>query len=384
MQIDLPTLYYLTVGTLLVAAAMTLWERQAHPRHARTLGFWAASYGVTAAACLVAMNRGHFPAASGLALASLLFVLGYGLLLHGVTRLDGQGSLLLTGAGLAAVAALWIVGGTGAMGVLWHHVGSVPVALACGLTGRALLRNRTLRGLRSRAMVIAVAIGHGLFYLARAVLAPLATAAWGEEVLTAVAKLTMYEGVLFSVAMPMGLLALVREEAQGRLLIAARTDYLTGLLNRHGFFDEGTRILAARRPDQPVSLLAFDLDHFKAINDRHGHAAGDTVLRLFADTARRAAGPDALIARLGGEEFAALLPGFDLAAAQQVGEAVAHRFAEAALDHDGPGIPATVSIGLAAAQSDCTDLPALLSAADRALYRAKAAGRNRLEVAAAA
>lgn len=384
MQIDLPTLYDLIVGTLLVAAGMTLWERQAHPRHARTLGLWATSYGVMAAASLVTMHRNHFPEASGLALASLLFVLGYGLMLHGVTLLDGRGSLRVTAAGLAAVAALWIAGGTGAAPVLWHHVGSIPVALVCGLTVRAVLRSRTLRGLRARVMVIAVAAGHGLFYLARAVLTPLATAAWGPDILTAVAKVTMYEGVLYSMAMPMGLLALVREEAQSRLLVAARTDYLTGLLNRHGFFEEGPRILSARRPDRPVSLLAFDLDHFKAINDRHGHAAGDAVLRVFAETARHAAGPDALVARLGGEEFVALLPGLDAAAARRVGESLARRFTEAALHHDGPGIAATVSIGLATARAECGDLPALLSAADCALYRAKAGGRNRLEVAAAA
>ncbi|MFC6773392.1 GGDEF domain-containing protein [Methylobacterium gregans] len=137
-------------------------------------------------------------------------------------------------------------------------------------------------------------------------------------------------------------------------------------------------------PDRPFALLAFDLDHFKSINDRYGHAAGDAVLALFARVAREAAGPDALVVRLGGEEFAALLPGQGARAARQVGEDIARLFAEAAAHRDGPGIRATVSVGLAEAGPDRGDLSGLLSAADRALYRAKAAGRNRLEVAAAA
>jgi diguanylate cyclase (GGDEF)-like protein len=380
MQIDLPTLYYLVIGTLLVAVAMTLWERQAHPRRARELGLWAGAYLVFAAGCVVAMNRWSFPGAVGWGLTNLLMVLGYLMILHGTVRLDGPARLRVPAALLAGLALLWVVAGARFTGALWNYVASLPIALTCGLTAWTLMRSRTARGLRSRPVVVAVAAGHGLFNLGRAVLTPILVSHYGADLLPVFGKMTMYEGVLYSVAMPMGLIALIREEAQERAVAAARTDYLTGLQNRHGFFEDGAQVLAGR----PAALLAFDLDHFKAINDRHGHAAGDAVLRLFADTARRAAGPDALVARLGGEEFAALLPGLDLAAAQRVGEGVARRFAEAALDRDGPGIPATVSIGLATARADCTDLPALLSAADRALYRAKAAGRNRLEVAAAA
>ncbi len=277
---------------------------------------------------------------------------------------------------LAVLALLWATLGVRFPGILWTYIGSLPIALACGLTAWRLLRSRTVRAFRARQIAIAVAGGHGLFYLLRALVTPAIVAHYGDWLMPVFGKVTMYEGVLYSVAMPMGLIGLVREEAQATALAAARTDYLTGLQNRHGFFEAGARLLDGRS----AALLAFDLDHFKAINDRHGHAAGDAVLRLFADTARRAAGPDALVARLGGEEFAALLPGSDLAAARRVGEDIADRFAASSRHRDGPGIPATVSVGLAAGRGD---LPALLSAADRALYRAKAAGRNRLEVAAA-
>lgn len=381
MQIDLPTLWYLTIGTLLLSAAMTLWERQAHPRRARELGLWAGACLVFALGCVVAMSRQHFPGVTGAALTNLLMVSGYLLVLQGAAWLDGRPRLLRPALALAGLALVWAIAGTHFPAAFWNHVAALPIALASGLTAWTLLRSRTVRGLRSRPVAVAVSAGHGLFYLLRALVAPVLVAAYGEALLPVFAKVTMFEAVLYSVAMPMAFLALVREEAQGRLLAASRTDHLTGLPNRHGFFEDAGRILIAQAADRPVSLLAFDLDHFKAINDRHGHAAGDAVLRLFAEVARDMAGPDAVLVRLGGEEFAALLPGAGGGSARQVGERIAQRFAAAAARRDGLDIPATVSIGLAESRSGPGDLPLLLSAADRALYRAKALGRNRIEVA---
>jgi diguanylate cyclase (GGDEF)-like protein len=129
-------------------------------------------------------------------------------------------------------------------------------------------------------------------------------------------------------------------------------------------------------------VLAFDLDHFKAINDVYGHAIGDRVLKAFADIARGVMGEDAVFARIGGEEFAALLHADKARNAKDVGEAVARRFAEAIAQHvDGMDVPATVSIGMALYQDSVPMLADGLAAADRALYRAKALGGNRLEFA---
>ena len=126
-------------------------------------------------------------------------------------------------------------------------------------------------------------------------------------------------------------------------------------------------------------MLAFDLDRFKAINDRHGHQKGDQVLQVFAETARAVLGPDAILARIGGEEFAALLAGDAAGRAQTLGESIAQRFAAAiAAQADGIAMPATVSIGLARYERAAPPLAETLAAADRALYSAKEAGGNRL------
>jgi diguanylate cyclase (GGDEF)-like protein len=196
--------------------------------------------------------------------------------------------------------------------------------------------------------------------------------------LSAIAQATMYEAVLYSVAMPMSFLMLIREEEKQHLLHMSHTDQLTGLANRHAFFEQGTRILR-QRDRHHVSLLAFDLDHFKAINDRYGHPVGDEILKLFAEVARQGAGSDALVVRLGGEEFAALLPQCDRDQAYDRGSLIASRFTAAAARAEGPGIEATVSIGLAA--PGCSDLSGMLASADGALYRAKLLGRNRIETA---
>lgn len=385
MQIDLQTLYFLTVGTLVIAAGMMLWEREAHPHRAKQLGFWAAGSLVFVVGCIVAMNRTSFPGISGLAIANLIFVSGYLLQLHGVRLLDGpagwRGSIAL----LAALAVLWAMLGHVFPQAFWNHVAAVPIAAICGFTAWTLIRGRSVRALRSRPLAVAIPAGHAVFYLVRAFVMPPLAVAYGSEIVATMAKITMYEAVLYSVALPMALVSLMREESQERLQKAARTDYLTGLANRHGFFEQGDRVLAERMTDAPLTLLAFDLDHFKSINDRFGHAAGDAVLRLFARVAGEVwpvqGGPGVIVARLGGEEFAALLPGRNVAEARQIGEQVAARFAEASARSDGPGISATVSVGLAEARPGQGELGPLLAQADLALYRAKALGRNRVEVA---
>jgi diguanylate cyclase (GGDEF)-like protein len=378
---DLPTLWHLTIGTLLVGAAMTLWERNAHARRSGPLGIWATSYVVFAIGCIVAMNRQYFPGASGAALTNLLMVTAYLMVWHGAAGLDRPVGTARSVSLVTLIAFVWSVAGARYPEALWNHAAAFPIAVVCGFTAWSLLRSRTVASLRSRPIAVAVFAGHGLFYLFRSVGSPIFASVYGVEWLPIFAKATMYEAVLFAVAMPMAFLALVREEEQARLLKASHTDFLTGLPNRLGFFERASQVILAGAPNRPLSLLAMDLDHFKGINDRYGHEAGDRVLKVFADVARELAGDHAEIVRLGGEEFAILLPNQGANAARKLGERLSVRFTEKASEIDGLNIRATVSVGVAETKSGSVELATLLSAADRALYRAKALGRNRIETA---
>jgi diguanylate cyclase (GGDEF)-like protein len=159
-----------------------------------------------------------------------------------------------------------------------------------------------------------------------------------------------------------------------QLRVQSVTDALTGLPNRRAF-DERLVLetaLAARYP-RPLAVVMLDLDRFKDINDRHGHPAGDRVLRAVARVLDRQRRASDLVARHGGEEFAAVLPHTDARAALVWAERV--RAAIAAI----PGLPITASLGVAAVQGPAAVTPeALIEASDRALYAAKEAGRNRV------
>jgi diguanylate cyclase (GGDEF)-like protein len=128
---------------------------------------------------------------------------------------------------------------------------------------------------------------------------------------------------------------------------------------------------------KPVSVLAFDLDNFKSINDRFGHAVGDDVIRVFAWVANSSIRSSDFVARLGGEEFAVILSG-GLDEGIQVAERVRVAFENAGRAISGRYVGATVSVGVAAHPAP-TNIDALLARADEALYAAKAAGRNRVE-----
>lgn len=160
----------------------------------------------------------------------------------------------------------------------------------------------------------------------------------------------------------------------------AMTDPLTGIYNRRGFFDAGRHLmLRLSRTGGAVGVLVFDLDHFKSINDRYGHTVGDDALRLFAVTARNNMRATDVIGRLGGEEFAAIMPG-GAAEALMVGERVRTAFEAAGMNICGCRADATVSIGAATAAVPA-DIVALLDRADGALYAAKSGGRNRVVLA---
>lgn len=188
-------------------------------------------------------------------------------------------------------------------------------------------------------------------------------------------------GYLLTIVNGFGFLLLAKQKDDAQMQRLATIDFLTGLLNRRAFFEraEGARILAARLR-QPIALLMLDLDHFKQLNDRFGHATGDEALALFADIARHAMREPDIMGRLGGEEFALALPGTDLDGGLQAAERLRLAVSEAPLITSGASYTMTVSIGVVLVDPNET-LTAALARADRALYAAKEGGRNRVEAA---
>ena len=159
----------------------------------------------------------------------------------------------------------------------------------------------------------------------------------------------------------------------------AQEDPLTGLVHRGAFTDALVREVArARRFRHPLSLALLDLDHFKAVNDRYGHPAGDHVLREVAGAVRPLVRAEQLLARIGGEELALLLPEVPLEKACLFAEKIRALVEARAFVHGEARIAVTVSIGLAAFEPADPDPDALLSRADARLYEAKRAGRNRV------
>ncbi len=170
------------------------------------------------------------------------------------------------------------------------------------------------------------------------------------------------------------------KELEGQLRELATRDALTGLLNRRAFMEGGTALFDhCRRHAQPCTVLMIDIDHFKNINDQHGHQAGDEALRACARAIGSALRDADLLGRLGGEEFAALLPHSTTDSAFKIAERIRLALAQMPLASPrGAPLSITVSIGMAQMAPGHPGIEPLLADADRALYRAKATGRNKV------
>lgn len=168
------------------------------------------------------------------------------------------------------------------------------------------------------------------------------------------------------------------EAAQQDLMRQARTDFLTGAANRLHFMETAERLwLRAQRDGAPISILMIDIDHFKRINDTYGHLAGDEALRVFAACCCDALRPSDLFGRLGGEEFAAVLPRADLPGAREAAERL--RAAVAALETRVSGVKLHITVSIGVAQSTGDDrLDDAIARADAALYVAKQSGRDQV------
>lgn len=265
---------------------------------------------------------------------------------------------------------------------------SAPGQMALGLAVSAayyyaaafeLWRGRTERLMARWPLIVLLAIHATVFAAGSIEAASGALPPMHLVPLTSWFGLIHFESIVFSVGTAAFIVALTRERGEATQRAAAETDPLTGVSTRRAFLvDAEAALRISQMTDAPLSLVVFDLDRFKSINDRFGHAVGDAVLRRFGDTVRAVLREDDRLGRLGGEEFALLLPGTSLGAAFVIAERVRAAFEADCKSLDGNEIGGTVSGGVATAHPGST-VQTMLIAADEGLYEAKARGRNRVE-----
>jgi diguanylate cyclase (GGDEF)-like protein len=233
----------------------------------------------------------------------------------------------------------------------------------------------------SRWPAIFMLFAHGALFLLRTPLTALTSVTPNSNLaMSGWLELLSLEALLFTISIAFILLAMAKERTEYRHRAAARTDPLTGIANRRGFLEQ-TTLPRGSAGTQPTAVLLFDLDHFKTINDRYGHAVGDRTLQIFADIARAHIGMAGTVGRWGGDEFVAVLYNTSREIAATVAERIQVALEKAGADIDGRLVGATVSTGMAFSSHGAVELPVMLLKADQALYRAKADGRNRLAIA---
>jgi len=258
-------------------------------------------------------------------------------------------------------------------------IGAAIVAIYAALTAAQLWSERR-KTLQSRWPAIVVPVLHGFVLMLPILLGGLLRPHDAAFVGSIWVTVFSIELVLYAVATVFVIFMLVSERVVTAHKTAASTDPLTGMFNRRGFAEATSRVIEREaNAGRPVTVLIFDLDHFKSINDRFGHSAGDEILKLFATVVLSTLRITDLSGRVGGEEFAALLP-CPLEEGVIAAERVREAFADSGIVvEDGP-VDTTVSIGVAGGPAG-TELEVLLAAADSALYQAKRNGRNRVETA---
>jgi diguanylate cyclase (GGDEF)-like protein len=383
MKLDVHTLFTVTiyVEALLGLLLLFAWV-QNFSIHA--LAWWGFSDLTRALSVVLFGLHGSVPEAISIDLANAVLFSSFALTWTGARVFDGRSVRPL---GLITGAAIWLVfcriPGVMELTDLRALLSSGIVATYTWLTAYEFWRGRS-EPLLSRWPAIFMLFVHGSLFLLRTPVSRMLP--WSEnnyEVFGSVwLAVLSFEALLFTIALAFILLAMAKERAEFRHKTAALVDPLTGIANRRAFLTEGTQIVKRQSINGcPGAVLLIDLDHFKSINDRFGHAIGDRVLQVFAESASANIKSTDLIGRLGGEEFAAVLYDVDRERALITAERIRSAFAAAAVEVDGRPAMATVSVGMVFNEDSTFDVPALLAQADEALYQAKERGRNRVEIA---
>ena len=379
MLLDVPTLFVVAifVTTILGFFLLFAWVQD---RSIRALAWWGAAYLIGGISVAIYTMQDSLSNALSMAIGNALLFLACGVIWSGARLFQGREVLPIW---MFAGAMAWLTAltlpGFSESALARITLSSVAISVYTILTALELWGGRKER-LMSRWPAIAVLVLQGVVFLSPIPIIVFSTS--GENsVLFSAGWFGVFalETLLYAIATAFIVLTMAKERSEQIHRAAATIDPLTEIFNRRALLDAGRRILGRIAWDkQPVAVLMFDLDYFKKVNDRYGHAAGDRALQIFARTAGAKLRATDIIGRLGGEEFAAVLPSTNLNAAKTAAERVRVAFEAAAKEIDGMPIGGSVSIGVTATEDPDCDIDALLAMADKALYVAKAEGRNRV------
>jgi len=377
MSLDTSTLYLVaTMVAAMLGAMLLFFGRQ---ENIPALQWWGTAYLLGAASvALWTLAAGTLGPTLSLALNAVGFV-ACGMVWNASRVFHGRKPNL---PGLILGAIAWIAAVTmlpPASTALRLTIGAGIVAIYAALTATELWTERR-RTMQARWPAAAVPVLHGLVLMLPILLGDLLHP--HGDLFAGSIWVTVFEIelVLYAVGTVFVIFMLVSERTVTAHKNAASVDPLTGMFNRRGFAEATSRVIEREaKAGRPATVMIFDIDHFKSINDRFGHPAGDEILKLFTAVVVNNLRISDLSGRIGGEEFAALLP-CSLEEAVVVAERVREAFeASGIVDDTGP-VATTVSIGVAGGPAG-TELEVLLAAADTALYQAKRSGRNRVEAA---
>src|ERR1700722_4594185 len=375
--LDLPTLLAVTFFVTVIGGLLLLFAFLQN-RNTPALALWGSGYLIGAAGAALLVAPSGLPNAWSVCGANALICAAYAFMWSGARSFEGRRVPIVV---LAAGPAIWIAafqlgGAAQSMAAAVSLVSAITAIYALSAAGELwFARDRDLISLWPTLVLV---VGHAGFLLARIMFAQaLAASAASGRAQSAIVTVFAFEALFAAFCLPFLRVAMSKERAELEQRKAALTDSLTGVANRRAFLDGGERLLARTIADRrPAALLLFDLHRFKEVNDTAGHEAGDVLLRAFALLVAGSVRPGDLFSRVGGEEFACLLPNVSMEEALRIGERL--RVAFGLMRFPGVAPCATVSVGIAMTTGACRTLPALLATAGRALYRAKAEGRNRV------
>ena len=382
MSLDVNTLFLVTiyVEAMLGLLLLFAWVQNSA---VTAVAWWGSAHLLRASSVVLFGMYGSVPDWISIDLSNCVMFTAFAVTWTGARVFDGR-----------APSIIGLFGGA----ILWLAACRVP-AIAHSLDARILISSFIIAGytwaaayefwrgrsepLVSRWPAIFMLFAHGSLFLLRTPLATVLPWIPDSQVYESVwLTVLSFEALLFTIAIAFILLAMAKERTELLHRTAAMVDPLTGIPNRRAFLEGGAQL--AQRIDtdpKPMAVLLIDLDHFKSINDSFGHALGDRVLQIFAETAHAHIEKQDLIGRLGGEEFAIILYDVNTARAMEIAESIRAAFQQASQTVDGQSVIATCSIGVSVSSEGPLDVSSLLAQADQALYVAKERGRNRCELA---